>query len=82
MAMIQYDLWNNCSNQCDFCLIYRKRILNKEEMDMIINWLPRKPNKITLLMNSNIDGDSTKIFMDKCKGKCRWVVKMLKNDAK
>ncbi|MBO4622328.1 MAG: hypothetical protein J5691_00440 [Bacilli bacterium] len=32
MAMIQYDLWNNCSNQCDFCLIYRKRILNKEEM--------------------------------------------------
>ena len=32
MAMIQYDLWNNCSNQCDFCLIYRKRILNKEDM--------------------------------------------------
>lgn len=32
MAMIQYDLWNNCSNQCDFCLIYRKRILNKNEM--------------------------------------------------
>ena len=45
-------------------------ILNKEEMDMIINWLPRKPNKITLLMNSNIDGDSTKTFMDKCNGKC------------
>ena len=32
MAMVQYDLWNNCSNQCDFCLIYRKRILNKKEM--------------------------------------------------
>lgn len=30
--MIQYDLWNNCSNQCDFCLIYRKRILSKNEM--------------------------------------------------
>ena len=32
MAMIQYDLWNNCSNQCDFCLIYRKRILDKDQM--------------------------------------------------
>lgn len=32
MAMIQYDLWNNCSNHCDFCLIYRKRILTKEKM--------------------------------------------------
>ena len=41
MAMVQYDLWNNCSNQCDFCLIYRKRILNNEQMieriDQIIN---------------------------------------------
>ena len=37
---------------------------------MLLNWLPRKPNKITLLMNSNIDGDSTKTFMDKCNGKC------------
>lgn len=32
MAMVQYDLWNNCSNHCDFCLIYRKRILSKEKM--------------------------------------------------
>ena len=32
MAMVQYDLWNNCSNQCDFCLIYRKRILTSEQM--------------------------------------------------
>lgn len=32
MAMVQYDLWNNCSNQCDFCLIYRKRILTNEQM--------------------------------------------------
>ena len=41
MAMIQYDLWNNCSNQCDFCLIYRKRILDKagmiERIDQIID---------------------------------------------
>lgn len=32
MAMVQYDLWNNCSNSCDFCLIYRKRILSPKEM--------------------------------------------------
>lgn len=41
MAMVQYDLWNNCSNQCDFCLIYRKRILDKtgmiERIDQIID---------------------------------------------
>ena len=45
-------------------------ILTNEAKDMLLNWLPRKPNKITLLMNSNKDGDSTKTFMDKCKGKC------------
>ena len=32
MAMVQYDPWNHCSNSCDFCLIYRKRILNNEQM--------------------------------------------------
>ena len=41
MAMVQYDLWNNCSNSCDFCLIYRKRILDKagmiERIDQIID---------------------------------------------
>ena len=45
-------------------------ILTNEAKDMLLNWLPRKPNKITLLMNSNINGDSTKTFMDKCNGKC------------
>jgi len=45
-------------------------ILTNEAKDMLLNWLPRKPNKITLLMNSNRHGDSTKSFMDKCKGKC------------
>ena len=45
-------------------------ILTNEAKDMLLNWLPRKPNKITLLMNSNRDGDSTKSFMNKCKGKC------------
>ena len=45
-------------------------ILNNESKKMLLSWLPRKPNKITLLLNSNIDGDSTSIFMNKCNGKC------------
>ena len=44
-------------------------ILNNESKKMLLSWLPRKPNKITLLLNSNIDGDSTSTFMDKCNGK-------------
>ena len=51
-------------------LFLGSQIITKESKDMLLNWLPRKPNKITLLMNSNIDGDSTKTFMDKCNGKC------------
>ena len=44
-------------------------ILNKESKKMLLSWLPRKPIKITLLLNSNIDGDSTSTFMDKCNAK-------------
>ena len=51
-------------------LIFESDILNKENQEMLINWLPRKPNKITLLLNSDKDGDSTTTFMNKVKGKC------------
>ena len=46
------------------------QILNDESKKMLISWLPRKPIKLTLLMNSNIDGDSTTAFMKKVNGKC------------
>ena len=45
-------------------------ILDFEEKKMLINWLPNRPKKLTLLLNSNKDGDSTKTFIDKCQGKC------------
>ena len=45
-------------------------ILENESKKMLLDWLPRKPIKLTLLLNSNIDGDSTTTFMNKCKGKC------------
>ena len=31
--------------------------------------MPKKPNKITLLLNSKKDGDSGKTIVEKCKGK-------------
>ena len=43
-------------------LIFESEILSKEDQEMLINWLPRKPNKINLLLNSNKDGDSIKTF--------------------
>ena len=46
------------------------QILNDESKKMLLSWLPRKPIKLTLLMNSNIDGDSTTTFMNKVNGKC------------
>ena len=55
-------------------LIFDSEILNKEDQEMLISWLPRKPNKITLLLNSNKDGESTKTFMEKVNGKCPTLV--------
>ena len=49
-------------------LMIESDILNKEEEDLLLNWLPKKPNKIILLLNK--DGDSTTTFMNKCNGKC------------
>ena len=37
-------------------------ILNKEEEDLLLNWFPKKSNKMTLLLNENKDGDTT-IFL-------------------
>ena len=50
-------------------LFIESEILNKDEKYLLLNWLPKKPNKVTLLLNSNKDGDSTKTFINKCDGK-------------
>ncbi len=44
-------------------------ILNKKEKELLINFLPKKPKKIDLLLNSNIDGNSIKTILKKCDGK-------------
>ena len=44
-------------------------ILNVEEKNLLLKWLPKKPNKIILLLNSNIDGDSINSFKQKVENK-------------
>ncbi len=46
-----------------------KIINGKEEKDLILTYLPKKPNKLTLIYNSKIYGDSAKIFHSQCDGK-------------
>ena len=50
---------------------FPSEILNNNENDikLILSWLPKKPNKITLLLNSKKDGDLGKTLFEKCKGK-------------
>ena len=42
-------------------------ILNTEEKKLLIEWLPKRPNKIIPLLNSNKDGDSIQTFIDRTK---------------
>jgi len=44
-------------------------ITNKEEKNLILTYLPKKPNKLTLIYNSKIYGDSAQIFHSQCDGK-------------
>ena len=43
-----------------------KIITEKEEKDLILAYLPKKPNKVTLIYDSKIYGDSAKIFHSQC----------------
>ena len=43
---------------------------NDEETNLLLEWLPKKPKKLNLLLNSNKDGSSTKVFKSKIKNKC------------
>lgn len=77
MAMVQYGLWPNCTNNCDFCLlrdrIYkpvdeRLHILNiiKENI-RIINWEDKFSDGISLLGGEVFYTDSNKVkdsFLD------------------
>ena len=52
----------------------KSSVINKEEIDLFMNWLDQKPKKIKLLLDSKIDGDLTQTFYNKCGGKFPTVV--------
>ena len=54
--------------------IYKSSVINKEEIDLFMNWLDQKPKKMKLLLDSKIDGDLTQTFYNKCGGKFPTVV--------
>ena len=54
--------------------ILKSQILNKNEIELFLSWLEKKPKEIKLLLDSRIDGDLTKTFFDKCSGKFPTVV--------
>ena len=54
--------------------INKSNVINKDEIDLFMNWLDQKPKKIKLLLDSKIDGDLTQTFYNKCGGKFPTVV--------
>ena len=54
--------------------VYNSEILNKNEMELFLDWIERKPTKIKLLLDSKRDGDLTSTFYEKCSGKYPTVV--------
>ena len=49
-------------------------IIKQEDEEMIYNWFKIKPSRFTKLLDSKIDGDSTKTFIDKCASKSPTIV--------
>ena len=77
MAMVQYGLWPNCTNQCDFCLLEdrvykpedaRLRVLAAvKENIKTIDWKDKFSNGISLLGGEIFYTDSEKVktsFLD------------------
>ena len=54
--------------------ISKSSVINKDEIDLFMNWFDKKPTKIKLLLDSKIDGDSTQTFYNKCSNKFPTVV--------
>ena len=52
---------NNYVNMFD-----KSSIIKREEQELILSWMEKKPKKFKLLLDSNIDGDSNSTFYNKC----------------
>ena len=44
----------------------KSTIIRKDEQDLILGWMEKKPKNFKLLLDSNIDGDSNSTFCNKC----------------
>ena len=56
---------NEIKNNNNF-MFDKSNIIKKDEQDLILSWLEKKPKKFELLLDSTIDGDSTSTFYNKC----------------
>ena len=45
------------------------KILNDDDINLLISWLPNKQSKINLLFDTTKDGDNASTFHNKCDGK-------------
>ena len=52
----------------------KSSIIKKEDQDLILGWMEKKPKKFELLLDSNVDGDSTSTFYNKCGKKSPTIV--------
>ena len=52
----------------------KSNIIKKEEQDLILSWIEKKPKKFELLLDSQVDGDSTSTFYSKYSKKCPIIV--------
>jgi hypothetical protein len=54
--------------------LFKSTIIKKNEINLFLSWLEKKPKETILLLNSNIDGDLTQTFYFKCSGKSPTIV--------
>ena len=54
--------------------LVKSKILLQNEYNLLMSWLDNIPKTITLLLDSDRDGDLTDTFYSKCSGKCPTIV--------
>jgi len=61
-------------NKNSFELFKNSNIVKSEDVDLILSWFDKKPNKFNLLLDSKLDGDSNSTFKEKCFNKSPTII--------